>query len=86
MLDYLLVFPDRAVAETVAEELTEDDFPLVRVVREALAGEDDSEAHDWAVHVQVETLKDAAGAPARALSERFSALAQERGGWLDQGA
>lgn len=85
VLEYLLVFPDRDDADGVAEELREDDeFAQVRVVREALAGEDDSEDHEWAVYVQVDTVEDPSSAPARALAERFAALAQEHDGWLDR--
>ncbi|WP_018157948.1 hypothetical protein [Demetria terragena] len=85
MVHYLLVFPDRADAETVAHDLREEtDFAEVRVIREALAGEDDSEDHDWAVYVRIETLDDPTSAPARALTDRFTALAQEHGGWLDE--
>ncbi|MDF8265704.1 hypothetical protein [Luteipulveratus flavus] len=85
MLTYLLVFPARDDAEAVAAEILEDEIGEVRVVREALAGEDDSEAHEWGVYVGVATLDDAASAPARALSERFATMAQERDGWLDEG-
>lgn len=85
VVDYLLVFPDRDDAESVASELREDaDFADVRVIREALAGEDDSEDHDWAVYVRVDTLDDPTSAAARALVERFSALAEEHDGWLDE--
>lgn len=84
MAEYLIVFPERADADAVAEELREDDFAEVRVIREALAGEDDGEAHDWAVYVRVDTIDDPTSAVARALVERFEATAGERGGWLDQ--
>ncbi|NHN57101.1 hypothetical protein G9U51_15125 [Calidifontibacter sp. DB0510] len=83
MIEYLMVFPQRDDAEAVADELREDDLAQVRVVRDALAGEDDSEDHDWAVHVRVDTIEDPSSAPARALSDRFEAMATERGGWLD---
>ena len=53
-------------------------------VREALAGEDDSEDDDWAVYVRVDTIDDETSAPARALVERFEQAAAERGGWLDE--
>ena len=44
-------------------------------MREALAGEDDSEAHEWAVYVR--TPSD----PAYAV--RFEALAAAHDGWYD---
>ena len=56
MSDHLLVFPDRDVAEEVAASLSDEGFTDVRVVREALAGEDDSEDHEWAVHVREEMV------------------------------
>lgn len=83
MTEYLLVFPERDDADEVAEQLREDDFDEVRVVREALAGEDDSEDHDWAVHVRIDTIDDPTSAVAKALVERFEALVSERDGWLD---
>lgn len=84
MLTYLLLFPERDDAEKVAEDLAEDSLGEVRVVREALAGEDDSESHEWGVYVQIDTIDDPTSAPAKALTERFTAVAQEHDGWLDQ--
>ena len=85
MIEYLLIFPEREDAEDVAEELqAEEAFTQVRVTREALAGEDDSESHEWAVYVGLDTIDDPASAPARALVERFTALAEEHDGWLDE--
>lgn len=81
--EYLLVFPERDDAEEVAEELREEEFDKVRVVREALAGEDDSEDHDWAVYVRVDTVDDPTSAVAKALVERFEAVTADRDGWLD---
>ncbi|MBR7744630.1 ribonuclease E inhibitor RraB [Phycicoccus sp. BSK3Z-2] len=78
MTEHLLVFPDRDVAEQVADELRDEGFTEVRVVREALSGEDDAEDHEWAVHVVVEGDRDIPD-----LRERLSALAQERDGWYD---
>lgn len=80
-----MIFPERASADDVAAELADDEFTSVRVVSEALAGEDDAEDVDWAVHVVQDTIDDPASAVARALVERFTALAQEHGGWLDEG-
>lgn len=82
--EYLLVFPARDDAEEVADELREEEFTEVRVIREAFAGEDDSEDEDWAVYVRMDTLDDESSAPARALVERFEKTAEDRGGWLDE--
>jgi len=83
VIEYLMVFPERADAEHAAEELGDDEFTSVRVVSEALAGEDDAEDVDWVVHVVQDTIDDPSSAVARALAERFTVLAQEHGGWLD---
>lgn len=84
MTEFLLLFPDRDVAEEVADDLLEeDDFTEVRVVREALAGEEDDEDHEWGVYVRQSTIDDPASAVAQALAERFGRLAEENGGWLD---
>lgn len=85
MVQYLLIFPAREDAEDVGEELREEEtFTQVRVAREALAGEDDSEAHEWAVYIRLDTIEDPTGAPAQALVERFTHLAEEHDGWLDE--
>ena len=81
--DHLLVFPERDVAEEVAASLSDEGFTDVRVVREALAGEDDSEDHEWAVHVREEMVADESGAVEGGLRDRFAALAREHGGWYD---
>ena len=81
--DHLLVFPERDVAEEVAASLSDEGFTDVRVVREALAGEDDSEDHEWAVHVVEEMVADESGPVESGLRDRFSALAEEHGGWYD---
>lgn len=78
-----MVFPERSAAEDAAEELADDEFTSVRVVSEALAGEDDAEDVDWVVHVVQDTIDDPASAVARALAERFASLAEGHGGWLD---
>lgn len=83
MSEHLMVFPDRDDAERIADDLREEGFTEVRVVREALAGEDDGEAHEWAVHVHEEMIADEAGAVEKALRERFAALAEEFDGWYD---
>ena len=76
--EHLLVLPDRDVAEEVAEELAAEGFAEVRVVREALAGEDDAEDHEWAVYV-----RDAEGSDAAASRSRLEALAVACDGWYD---
>jgi hypothetical protein len=75
MSEHLLVFPERDVAEQVAEELRDEGFTEVRVVREALAGEDDSEDHEWAVHVRTPAEESYAA--------ELRTLAADRGGWYD---
>ena len=72
---HLIVLPERDGAEDLAEELEAEGLADVRVVREALAGEDDSEAHEWAVYVR--TPAD----PAYAV--RFQALAAAHDGGYD---
>ena len=74
-VEHLIVLPERDDAEQLAEELDAEGLPEVRVVREALAGEDDSEDHEWAVYVR--TPDDPAYAA------RFMSLAAERDGWYD---
>ena len=69
------MFPDRDVAEEIADDLDSEGFVEVHVVREALAGEDDSEDHEWAVYVR--TPDDASYAA------RFEALAADNDGWYD---
>ncbi|WP_328796753.1 ribonuclease E inhibitor RraB [Janibacter melonis] len=86
MSEHLIVLPDRDVAERVADDLREEGLGEVRVVREALAGEDDGEDHEWAIYVRVETVTDEASAVGQGLKERFSALAEEHDGWYDDRA
>lgn len=52
MSEHLLVFPERDDADEVAEELQEEGFTEVRVIRQPLAGEDDAESDEWAVYVR----------------------------------
>lgn len=73
--EHLLIFPDRETAEDVAADLEHEGFDGVRVVREALAGEDDSEDHEWAVHLVTPTTQPYAAE----LAER----ARDLGGWYD---
>jgi hypothetical protein len=72
---HLIVLPERDAAEEVADELQAEGWADVRVVREALAGEDDSEAHEWAVYVRTP--------PDPAHAARFQALAAAHEGWYD---
>ncbi|WP_068264532.1 ribonuclease E inhibitor RraB [Janibacter limosus] len=83
MSEHLMVFPDRDDADRIADDLRDEGFTQVRVVREALAGEDDSDDHDWAVHVREAMVADESGAVAHGLRERFAALAEEHDGWYD---
>lgn len=85
--EHLLIVPERETAEQIAEELAEEGFAHVSVVREASRTEDDDEAHEWAVHVVDERLPDASGGGAyEGLRERFAALATEHDGWYDDPA
>ena len=83
MSEHLLVFQEREVAERVAADLADDGFSEVRVVREALSGEDDSESHEWAVYVVEEMVADETGPVESGLRDRFEALAEEHDGWYD---
>lgn len=85
--EHLLIFPERETAESIAQELTEEGFAHVSVVREASRTEDDDEAHEWAVHVVDQRLPDTVGSGAyEGLRERFSSLATEHDGWYDDPA
>ncbi|MBB1254724.1 hypothetical protein [Streptomyces alkaliterrae] len=75
---HVLVLPDRDSAEEVAEELA-DSLPLPeepRLVRDALAGEDDAEDAQWLVVLED---PEAVCSPA-ALDE----LATRHEGWLER--
>lgn len=74
-MQHLLIFADRDTAEEVADGLDSSGYDGVRVVREALAGEDDSEDHEWAVHVQTPDEQPYAA--------ELRALAADHGGWYD---
>ena len=82
--EHLLVYPDRDTADEVADELAADahehGYAEVRVVREALAGEDDSEDHEWAVYVRVPRRSEGEDA---VVARRLGSLAERRGGWYD---
>jgi hypothetical protein len=81
--EHLLVFHDRETADEVAETLDAEGFTEVRVIREALSGEDDAEDHEWAVYVREEMVADESGPVEGGLRDRFTALAEEHGGWYD---
>ena len=83
MSEHLLVFPERDDADEVAEELQEEGFTEVRVIRQPLAGEDDAESDEWAVYVREANVADESGAVASGLKDRFEATVEERGGWYD---
>ncbi|WP_431044509.1 hypothetical protein ACQUSR_23100 [Streptomyces sp. P1-3] len=77
---HVLVLPDRDAAEELAENLAEH-FELEeepRLVRDALAGEDDAEDAQWLVVVE-----DAAG---RLDAGKLHELAEEYEGWLEDHA
>lgn len=79
VLEHLLVFPDRDVAEAVAASFDRHDYASVRVLRDALAGEDDADDVEWAVHVV-----DERASPDEATERtRMQALATDNGGWYD---
>lgn len=83
--EHLIIVPDREVAEDIAEELREEGFEHVRVVREAATTEEDDEGHEWGVHVVDTRLPDASGGGAyEGLRERFIELAREHDGWYDE--
>lgn len=83
--EHLLILPDRDVAEQVAEDLQEEGFAEVRLLREAARTEEDDEDHEWAVYVRDDRLPDTDGSGAyEGLRERFTALVEEHGGWYDQ--
>jgi precorrin-6B methylase 1 len=81
--EHLLVFPDRQTADDVAAELADEGFTEVRVVREALSGEDDAEDHEWAVYVREKNVADETGPTEQGLEDRFAALVEQHGGWYD---
>jgi hypothetical protein len=83
--EHIVVLPDRGLAERIAAELRDEGFTEVRVEREALAGEDDAEAVEWAVYVREDNVVDDSGAATETgLRERFRALADEHDGWYDK--
>lgn len=87
MSEHLLLFPDRDVADDIAEELGDEGFAEVRVLRVAHAGEDDAEDHEWGVYVREGEGDggdaDDAGPVVDGLRGRFEALARKYDGWYD---
>lgn len=79
---HILVLPDRDAAAEVATELT-DRFGFAeepRLVREALAGEDDAEDAQWLV-----VLEDPDGTCCRPEAQAvLAALAESHDGWLER--
>ncbi|WP_283136151.1 hypothetical protein [Rhizohabitans arisaemae] len=71
---HLLLFAEREEAEEVAGTLGEWLGEEPRIVREALAGEDDAEDAQWVVVVE-ELAPD--------LIERVDALTEEHDGWRE---
>ena len=86
--EHLLGLPDRDVAQEIAEELREEGFEHVRVVRGASRSQErgeDGRDVEWAVHVLDTRLPDAPGGGAyEGLRDRFTDLAREHDGWYDE--
>lgn len=86
--EHLIILPDRKVAEDLAEELGEEGFDQVRVVREAARNQEHSEDDlevEWAVYVLDTRLPDTEGGGAyEGLRERFVQVAREHDGWYDE--
>ncbi|MDQ6716226.1 MAG: hypothetical protein M3Z83_08965 [Actinomycetota bacterium] len=78
-IEHLLVFTDRAAAEAVADSIDRHEYARVQVIREALAGEDDAEAHEWAVYIVDERPE----SDERAERMRMASLASANEGWYD---
>ena len=83
--EHLIILPERDAAEELADELREEGFDQVRVVREAAKTEEDDEAVEWAVHVVDTRLPDTEGGGAyEGLRERFTDYARQNDGWYDE--
>ncbi|MEV8388790.1 MULTISPECIES: hypothetical protein [unclassified Streptomyces] len=74
---HLLVLPDRDAAEDAAQQLGDrfDVTDAPRLLRDALAGEDDAEDAQWLVVVE--------DPEARVDTVALDAFAAEWGGWLE---
>ncbi|TQJ08671.1 regulator of ribonuclease activity B [Lapillicoccus jejuensis] len=78
--EHLLVFDDRETAEAVADSLDHHVY-AVRVLREALAGDDDAEDAQWLVHVtDPRDLDETARETER---RHLGDLAERNDGWYD---
>lgn len=82
MSQHLIVVAERDLAEQIAAELAEE-FEQVRVVREAMAGEDDAEAVEWGVEVTEPNVIDTSRPVEQGLRVRFTALAEGHDGWYE---
>lgn len=80
MIEHLLVFAEREVADAVADGLDRHAY-TVRVLRETLSGEDDADGAQWLVHVVDE--QDLPAVDADAERQRLSDLARDNDGWYD---
>lgn len=78
-----MVFPDRDDADRIADDLRDEGFTEIRVVREALAGEDDAEDLQWVVYVREDMVDDELSPAAAGLRTRFTALAEDNDGWYE---
>lgn len=78
-IEHLLVFPDRDAAEAVADSIDRHDYARVQVIREALSGEDDAEAHEWAVYI----VDERATSDERAERQWMASLATANDGWYE---
>ncbi|WP_353951470.1 hypothetical protein V6K52_17825 [Knoellia sp. S7-12] len=83
MTQHLLLFAERATAEQIASELSDEGFTDVRVLRVAHAGDDNADDHEWGVHVREDMVEDESGPVESGLRDRFAALTQEHHGWYD---
>ena len=82
MSQHFIVVAERDLAEQIAAELAEE-FEQVRVVREAMAGEDDAEAVEWGVEVTEPNVIDTSRPVEQGLRVRFTALAEGHDGWYE---
>lgn len=81
--EHLLVFDERETAEAVADSLDHHVY-AVRVLREALAGDDDAEDAQWLVHVT--DPRELPEATRRDERRRLTDLAERHDGWYDDAA
>lgn len=79
VIEHLLLLPDRDTADEVAADLAGIGYTELRVLRQALAGEDDAEDHEWAVYIRYERT----GVDEDTERARLADLAHEYDGWYD---